>query len=401
MLVHILFVFVTFVTGIIVFFKYRYIYWKKLEIPTCKTELFFGSIKELLLRKKPLGIVMKEIYDEAKSRNLPHIGSFYIARPIYNPVHPDIIKHIMQVDFDVFSDRGFYFNERDDPLSANLFSLENTKWRNLRQKLSPTFTSGQIKNMFKTLLDISVGLTKLMDQHVGAAIDIKEAMARYTTDVIASCAFGIECDTLTNPENEFRKYGKKALDADLEMFVRVTATQSFPKELLRCLGVRMFKSEPANFFRNVVYEVVKYRENNNVCRKDFMQLLLQIKNNKKLPDSESIDSNKEDPSGLTVDELAAQAFIFYLAGFETSSTATSYVMYELALNQKIQDKVRKEIRDVLKRYGEEITYEAVIEMKYMKQVVDGKIIEFINIVHFNLNDIIVGDDRITSLYFCL
>lgn len=377
MLVNSLFLCAAFVAGIIAFFKCRYTYWRKLGIPTCKTEFVFGSIKDLLLRKKPLGVVIKEVYDEAKSRNLPHIGSFYIARPIYNPVDPDIIKHIMQVDFDVFTDRGFYSNERDDPLSANLFSLEGTKWKNLRQKLSPTFTSGKMKNMFQTLLDISVGLTKLVDRHVGgAAIDIKEAMARYTTDVIASCAFGIECDTLSNPENEFRKHGKKAIDADLEMFVRVTATQSFPKELLRWLRFRMFKRQPTNFFRGIVHDVVKYRKRNNVYRKDFIQLLLQIKKNKNLVDSENIDSNEEASSALTVDELAAQAFIFYLAGFETSSTATSYVMYELALNQEIQDKVRKEIRDVLKKYNGEITYDAVMDMKYMKQVVDGKIIAF-------------------------
>lgn len=370
-------VFATFVLGIIAFFKYRYLYWKNCGIPTCKTEFFWGSIKDVVFGKKPLSIIMKEVYDEARSRNLPHIGSFYIALPIYNAVDPDIIKHILQVDFDVFTNRGVYYNERDDPLSANLFTLESKKWRNLRQKLSPTFTSGQMKYMFTTLLEKSDGLTKLIDEHVGnKAINIKEAMARYSTDVIASCAFGITCDTFTNPDNEFRKCGKQIFEADLENFIRRTVSQSFSKELLRRLGFLFFKSKSTKFFRKVVNDTVSYRELNDVYRKDFMQLLLQIKNKDTLAGTENIDYKKDSSLSLTMDELAAQAFLFYLAGFETSSTAASYVMYELALNQDIQDKVRQEIRDVLKKYGEEVTYDAVIEMKYMQQVIDGKLTEF-------------------------
>lgn len=36
----------------------------------------------------------------------------------------------------------------------------------------------------------------------------KELGAKYTTDVIASCAFGIDAYSLEDPESEFRKMGR-------------------------------------------------------------------------------------------------------------------------------------------------------------------------------------------------
>lgn len=48
-----------------------------------------------------------------------------------------------------------------------------------------------------------------------------------------------------------------------------------------------------------------------------------------------------------------------------------FTLYELALNQDIQNKTREEIKRVLAKYKGEWTYEAVNEMEYLGRVVDG------------------------------
>jgi cytochrome P450 len=64
--------------------------------------------------------------------------------------------------------------------------------------------------------------------------------------------------------------------------------------------------------------------------------------------------------------------VFFAAGFETSSTTMTFCLYELALNPDIQQRLRAEIDTVLHKYGGNITYESVLEMKYLEKVVDGK-----------------------------
>ena len=40
------------------------------------------------------------------------------------------------------------------------------------------------------------------------AVEMKDLFTRYTNDVIAMAAFGIECDSLSNPKNEFYVMGR-------------------------------------------------------------------------------------------------------------------------------------------------------------------------------------------------
>jgi cytochrome P450 family 6 len=66
---------------------------------------------------------------------------------------------------------------------------------------------------------------------------------------------------------------------------------------------------------------------------------------------------------MTFNELAAQAFVFYLAAFETNSAAMTFCLIELARNPKIQEKVQDEIDEVLST--QDVTYEAVLKLKYL------------------------------------
>lgn len=131
------------------------------------------------------------------------------------------------------------------------------------------------------------------------------------------------------------------------------------KGIATTFKMRSLPAAVEKFFIELVHDTVRQREKNNVQRNDFMNLLIQLK-------------NSEDPDArITMDEMAAQSFVFFLAGSETSSTAMVNCMYELAMNQDIQDKLRNEITRVCGKG--KLTYEAVNTVEYLNMVIDGKL----------------------------
>jgi len=142
---------------------------------------------------------------------------------------------------------------------------------------------------------------------------------------------------------------------------------------VKLFHIRAVDKDVEQFMTSVVKQNLIYREKNNIVRKDFFQLLVQLRNtgNVQLDDQwETVITNDEKGKQLTLNEVTAQAFVFYAAGFETSSTTLSFCLYELSKNQEIQRKVQKEIDEILAKHDGKITYDSVSEMKYLESCID-------------------------------
>lgn len=70
------------------------------------------------------------------------------------------------------------------------------------------------------------------------------------------------------------------------------------------------------------------------------------------------------------DDFTAQCVLFFLAGLNTASAASSFMAYELAVNPDIQEKLYREIHQVWSQLdGSKLTYEVLQKMNYMDCVV--------------------------------
>lgn len=354
---------ITISIGLLTLFKWKFSYWSRKNVPFIPPSIPFGSVGNPFSRNTSFGVLVKNFYQEFKASGHKHGGFYSFISPVYIPVDPDLLKNILQKDFSYFVDRGTYYNEEADPLTAHLFAIGGEKWKDLRTKLTPTFTTGKMKMMFETLVHCSepmrCSMEKLTEKE--EAVDIKEIVASFTTDVIGSCAFGLDCNSFKDEEAEFRKIGRKVFQRNKLEFIKFIIFHTLPS-VAHFFNFRLFPKDVSDFFLNAVKDTVKYRENNNVTRNDMLQLLIQMKSK----------DNKNDKQTLSITEIAAQAFVFFIAGFETSSTTMTFCLFELARDPEIQEKVRDEVNNVLKKYNNEITYESISEMKYMSQVIDGK-----------------------------
>jgi len=83
-------------------------------------------------------------------------------------------------------------------------------------------------------------------------------MSRYNTDVITSVAFGIESNSLQNPDAEFNKYTRKSVEyTTLKSFA--TLAISFAPTLQSVLRLKILEDDILTFMRKSVWSTVQYR----------------------------------------------------------------------------------------------------------------------------------------------
>lgn len=357
---------------IVAFYKYRFTYWRRRGVFSFPASIPYGNIAEFVRQQETIGDTQQKLYKKAKAKGLPFIGYYVCASPVFLPIDRKLIKHILQIDFQNFHTKKMYVNEKDDPLSSHLLSLDGEKWKILRQKINPAFTSYQLKRMFPMIMKVGHKLELIMDKHChGDIFNAKDIISRFTTDVVALCVFGIESNALENSEEIFRYYGVKALQLTTTKLLKEVLFMSVPHNILRNLRIKVWPDEIRKYFVTTVKTIADHREKTNTHRTDFIHLLLQLKNRGRLVDDGSVVGDNTGPFTITMNELAAQSFLFYIAGFESSATTTSFALFELAANPHLQEKVRKEISKVLNKHNGKLTYEAVMEMTYVKQCIEG------------------------------
>ncbi|KAI5737458.1 hypothetical protein M8J76_013787 [Diaphorina citri] len=308
--------------------------------------------------RRPTHLVYQDIYMEIKfGLKSPFAGIYTMTTPVLVLADSEIIKHVLIKDFDVFTDRGFFeANETDEPVMRNLFGLTGDEWRKMRNKMSPTFTSGKMKEMFPLMESCGRNVVSILTKYINKnneSIDVKEYLGRYMTDLIGSTVFGMEINALENPDCEFRKVSKEMLNPRLRFRIVILLVLLMPN-IRKFLSGLMMDRKNGQFFLDLVHQNLSYREQNNIKRNDFINIMMELR--------------KNDPD-ITEELITAQCFVFFIAGFDTASTVLTFSLYELAKNKSIQSTLRKEINDTKAKYGGELTYESYNEMPLLDKVI--------------------------------
>ncbi|XP_014370403.1 cytochrome P450 6j1-like [Papilio machaon] len=326
-------------------------YWLHRKVPYREPCPIFGNFGATLTMRRSYTNMLQFFYDTFREEK--YVGIFQARRPTLFVIDLDIVKNIFIKDFACFSDRiSVSTDTQREPLLRNLANMSGAEWKAMRHIVTPTFSSAKMKAMFPLVADCASSLKIALSREALVDVDVPKLMSRFTTDVIGSCAFGVDPGSLKNPDSPFLAMSQRMFKTDRTTVLKRYCRTFFPK-LFKFLNLRTYSWEVETFFTNIISQVLEERRRTGVQRNDFLQLMLNMQ--------------KTETEFYMTDELiTSNSFIFMLAGLETSATTLSFCLYELAKDPDLQNKVRQEIIDCTERYGG-LNYDAVCAMRLVVQ----------------------------------
>ncbi|XP_045105231.1 cytochrome P450 3A41-like isoform X2 [Portunus trituberculatus] len=340
----------------VVYLRRRRTYWSSRAVSSPPAAAIIGHFHKGMFVNKRYWEFIDENYN--KFYNSSMFGLYEFNTPVLLTWDTEIIKSVLVKDFDHFIDRRDFNmrtgQKRDEMMSEMLSVKKGAEWKSLRAIMTPTFTSGKIKSMFPLVCDKADALIEFSKKEAasGSYVDMKKNFGAYTLDTIASCAFGIECNSLVDSDNEFTR--------NMEAFFKVSLLPLF-KGIFFYLMPRLFKlfgltlnSPNVDFFIDVVEQTIASRKA-GMKRGDFLDLLLEARDQSDNPNSKHV---------LTDLSMVSQSVLFIIAGYDTTASLLANSSFLLAKNKDQQRRLRDELRQMVAEHGK-ITYQGIMEAKFL------------------------------------
>lgn len=370
----------------------KYEYFLAKPIPCLKPTFLLGSTGPMMTRRKDVSSHIKDMYNTFPDFKV--VGFYDLMKPIFMLRDPEVIKKIGVKDFDFFTDHtptmsGTSEDVGGDTLFGNsLFALRGQKWRDMRATLSPAFTGSKMRHMFELVAECGKSVTEFFQAEAKSGkrleFEMKDTLSRFANDVIATVAFGIKVDSMRERENDFYVKGKQMVNfQSIFVLLKFLLMRAMPKTAVK-LGIDFIDKDLASYFRGVITDNMKQRDAHGIVRNDMIHMLMEVqkgalKHQKEEQDTKDAGFATVEESTVgkslhsrvwTENELIAQCFLFFLAGFETVSVAMTFLAYELTINPDIQNRLYAEILDTEQSLeGKPLSYEVLQKMEYMDMVI--------------------------------
>lgn len=204
--------------------------------------------------------------------------------------------------------------------------------------------------------------------------ELKDKFGRFSMDTIASCAFGVDAGSFTDPNSNFVQNARNVFRRNVVDIMKIIlAFLPGGLQLTRTLGISIIKPIETKFFYDVLLQTLKDRESGKVKRNDLVDLMIKAMKEDNTEENHEDDNMKLNykPNKKELDEMSliATSLVMLVAGYDTTAQTLSYCIYELAKRTDIQGKLQNEIDEAFEEnQGEFPTYAKIQAMEYLDMV---------------------------------
>ncbi|XP_077559255.1 cytochrome P450 3A14-like isoform X1 [Haemaphysalis longicornis] len=354
-------------------------YFKRLGVPGPEPSLLWGNIREYheTDHHKVLDMWL-ETYGDT-------FGFYDGDVPFIVTKDLDFLEYVFVRNAKIFTDRGVTLSmEQNHPLLRHaIVYAEGAKWRNIRKAVAPGFTPAKLKQIMVNLksgTDVFIGI---VSEHAdaGQEVDTFQIYQRLTMDFVGRSALGVDRTFQLGPEDPLALAAKKVLQGIMRgpfhFFCQSTTRFGALVKPLHWINM-LLGAYVAIAMTDESRKVIELRRKDpNLRKNDVLQSLLdaEYQEDSGPPSNdtpESINRNDSTTKGrvMTPEEVLVSACTLFVAGYDTTSSALSFLTYLLATHQDIQEKVREEVNEVFSSDGD-LDYETLTrKLPYVNQVIN-------------------------------
>ncbi|XP_063837982.1 cytochrome P450 6B5-like [Ostrinia nubilalis] len=337
-------------------------YWKKLNVVQVN-DLFVSFLRG----DRSIAEIYKEVYDS--HQNEPHVGSFMMTKPTLILRDLQNIQAVLNTDFESFSSRGINCNDNDLLADNVVFISDYQRWKTIRQKLTPFFTSSKLKIMTNVIKECARDFVEMVKENKEMREKPFTALYTYTTATIGASVCGIDTQMKNTMQSPFLELSWKSLEPSTITDIKFAISTLSPT-LFKLLKLKIF-GDHEEFFIGVMKKMLAARRNDPHNISDFIGLCVELQKAGPMKDK-SNDYELEPTDEL----LAAQAFFFFLAGTDTGANTMHFTLLELASNPDVLQRLHKEIDQVFEETNGEVTYDMIDKLVYLDMVVNETLRKF-------------------------
>ena len=235
-------------------------------------------------------------------------------------------------------------------LGRGLLTSEGETWRRHRRIMAPSFDPRSVTGYAPIMTEVTQGLLEKWDALPdGSELDAAAAMMHLTLHIISKAMFSSDSDEIVDAvEGGVNQYQTLVRPSLLDLL-------HFPQWFARLLSPLPTDGLFDEFDRKVDLLLTERGRAPDAEPKDLLARLVAAR-------------DAETGGGMTAKEVRDQVVTIFMAGHETTSLALSWTWYLLSQHPAVEEKLHRELADVLG--GRTPRNEDIANLRYTRMVIE-------------------------------